>query len=240
MQRQLLQDSPSSLTEGQKWLALGAGALMLVIGARRHRLVALSMAAAATPLLYRGFTGRWPSFLMPSDDTKIALAGARGVHVRESVVLDLPIADVYRFWRRLENLPRFMAHLEAVAEDDLTGRSHWIAAGPGGLRVEWDAEIINEVENHTLGWRSLPGSDVITAGSVNFDRENGDRSTKLTVHLQYAPPAGRAGARVAWLFGRAPEQTIREDLRRLKELLEAGGLRENPSTAHHPFPTVVR
>jgi len=82
--------------------------------------------------------------------------------------LELPIADVYGFWRRLENLPRFMAHLDAVTEDADAGRSHWVAAGPAGLRVEWDAEIINEVENQTLGWRSLPGSDVVTAGSVQY------------------------------------------------------------------------
>jgi uncharacterized membrane protein len=142
--------------------------------------------------------------------------------VRESVVLELPIADVYRFWRRLDNLPRFMAHLETVTEDATAGRSHWVAAGPGGLRVEWDAEIINEVENKTLGWRSLPGSDVVTAGSVNFDPLDDGRRTRLTVHLQYAPPAGRAGAFVASLFGRAPEQTIRQDLQRLKDLLAAG------------------
>jgi uncharacterized membrane protein len=89
------------------------------------------------------------------------------------------------------------------------------------VRVEWDAEIVSDVEPKTLGWRSLPGSDVVTAGSVNFDVVRGG-ATQITVHLQYAPPAGRAGALVASLFGRAPGQTIREDLRRLKQLLEAG------------------
>ena len=73
-----------------------------------------------------------------------------------------------------------------------------------------------------IAWRSLPGSDVATAGSVNFDSVRGGRDTQVTVHLQYAPPAGRAGAFVATLFGREPSQTIREDLRRLKQMLEAG------------------
>ena len=88
--------------------------------------------------------------------------------------------------------------------------------------MEWDAEIINDVEDQLIAWRSLPGSDVVSAGSVNFDAVRGGRSTQVSVHLQYAPPAGRAGALLSRLFGREPSQTIREDLRRLKQLLEAG------------------
>jgi uncharacterized membrane protein len=220
-------ESQLSLAEVENWAALGAGGLLLLLGASRRSLAGLGMAAAATPLIYRGVTGRWPKAIaacVPSDDSKSALAGDRGLHVRESVRLELPVAYVYRFWRRLENLPSFMAHLDRVTVDDATGRSHWVAKGPAGLSVEWDAEVINEVENQTLGWRSLPGSDVVTAGSVNFDSVRGGRGTQVTVKLQYAPPAGKAGAVVAALFGRAPYQTIREDLRRLKQLLEAGEL----------------
>jgi uncharacterized membrane protein len=113
-----------------------------------------------------------------------------------------------------------MTHLESVTEKS-DGRSHWVARGPGGVRVEWDAEIINEVENKVIGWRSLTGSDVVNAGAVNFDPGRGG-GTKLTVHIQYAAPAGRAGALVASLLGREPSQTVREDLRRFKQLLEAG------------------
>jgi uncharacterized membrane protein len=102
------------------------------------------------------------------------------------------------------------------------GRSQWVAAGPAGLGVEWEAEIINEIENKVLAWRSLPGSDVVTAGSVNFAAARGGRSTQVSVRLQYAPPAGRAGSLVASLFGRAPSQTIRDNLRHFKQLLEAG------------------
>jgi uncharacterized membrane protein len=114
-----------------------------------------------------------------------------------------------------------MEYLDRV--DDLgNGRSHWVAKGPAGKTVEWDAEIINEVENKVIGWRSLSDADVPIAGSVNFDAVRNGRATQLSVRLQYAPPAGRAGAFVAMLFGREPSQTIREDLRRLKQLLEAG------------------
>lgn len=215
-----------SLSQLQSWAALGAGAALLVYGAKRRSLAGLGLTIAGTPFLYRGIRGRWPELAnraaarYGSDDTRAALAGDRGMHVREAVQLEKPVAEVFRFWRRLENLPRFMEHLESVTEG-VDGRSHWIARGPAGVRVQWDAEIINESENQVIGWRSLPGSDVVSAGSVNFDSIRGD-STQVTVHLQYEAPAGRAGEVAATLLGRSPSQTIREDLRRFKQLLEAG------------------
>jgi uncharacterized membrane protein len=216
-------DERSPSVDAESWLALGTGALLLILGASRRSLVGASLAFASAPLLYRGFTGRWPSVVNgygQSGDTRAALGGDRGVHVRESVRVDRPVGTVYGFWRRLENLPRFMTHLDAVTELG-EGRSHWLAAGPAGLAVEWHAEIINDVENEVIGWRSLPGSDVVTAGSVHFKPIQGDRSTQVTVHLQYAPPAGKVGALVAALFGREPSQTIRADLRQFKKLLES-------------------
>jgi uncharacterized membrane protein len=214
-------------------MALSAGALLLMVGATRRSPLGACLAASSVPLLYRGITGRWPGIAngsSQSDRTKTALGGERGVHVRESVRLELPLAEVYRFWRRLEHLPRFTTHLERVTETS-DGRSHWVAAGPAGLTVEWDAEIINEVENQVLGWRSLAGSNVVTAGSVNFDAVRGGRSTQVSVHLQYAPPAGTLGSAVASLFGREPSQTIREDLRHFKQLLEAGEMPRSTATA---------
>ena len=89
------------------------------------------------------------------------------------------------------------------------------------MPVEWDAEIINEIENKVIGWRSLPGADVITAGSVNFQAVRGGAATQVYVHLQYAAPAGRVGALVASITGTEPSQSIREELGRLKQLLEA-------------------
>jgi len=211
-----------SVRQLENLAALSSGTLLLLFGATSRSRVGRYAAIAAAPLLYRGLMGAWPIGSQRGADTRVALAGDRGLQVREAIRLERPLEEVYAFWRQLENLPRFMSYLESVTENTDVGRSHWVARGPGGILVEWDAEIINEVENQVLAWRSLPDSDIVTAGSVNFDRVRGGRSTQLTVNLQYAPPAGRGGATVAWLFGRAPSQTIREDLRRLKQLLEAG------------------
>ena len=139
----------------------------------------------------------------------------------ESIRIERPVEDLYRFWRNLSDLPRFMSHLERV--DELGDRrSHWVAKGPAGSRVEWNAEIINEIPNEVIGWQSLPGSDMVTAGSVKFEPTPDGRATNLTVHLQYAPPAGRLGNAIAQLFATEPAQAIRNDLERLKMMLETG------------------
>lgn len=204
--------------------ALTTATAVVAYGLSRRSLPGVFLAAAATPIAYRGLSGEWPrrgNGHSPRTMTRAALGGKRGVHVRESVRLEKPIDEVYRFWRNLENLPQFMNYLEEV-KDLGNRRSHWVAKGPAGTRVEWDAEIINEIENKLIGWQSLPGGDVSTGGSVNFDTARNGRSTQVSVHFQYAPPAGRAGSFIAMAFGREPSQTVREDLRRLKQLLEAG------------------
>ena len=212
----------TSYHEVERWVTLATATALMAYGFSRRNVPGVCLAIAATPLAYRGMAGAWPRLNgSTSEDTNVALSGHRGIHVREAVRVEKPIAEVYRFWRNLENLPRFMTHLSDVTNLG-SGRSHWVAEAPGNLTVEWDAQIINEVENKVIGWRSLPGSDVVTAGSVNFSTVRQGRSTEISVHLQYEPPAGRAGALVAKIFGRNPASMIREDLRHFKQLLEAG------------------
>ena len=149
-----------SLSDLESWAAIGGAAGLLLVGLSRRNLNALWLAALAAPLMYRGIAGEWPEFLgrhLPSDDPQEAFSGDRGMHVLESVQLERPLSEVYRFWRRLENLPRFMSRLDRVTQHNDSGLSHWVARGPGKLRVEWDAQIINEVENQVIGWESLPG-----------------------------------------------------------------------------------
>jgi uncharacterized membrane protein len=200
--------------------AIGA----LALSRREGRLPA---AAAAGGLLLRGFAGYCPVSALAGRnsryrDSREALGGSGGVHVLESITIARPLDEVFRFWRTLSNLPRFMRHLERVEELDRT-RSRWTARGPAGLRVSWDAHIINEIPNEVMGWQSVGDADVISAGSVHFKpAPNG--GTELVVHLQYEPPAGQLGAWFASLFGEEASQQIREDLRRLQDYLEAGKL----------------
>ena len=162
-------------------------------------------------------------------DTRRRLGGSAGIHVEEAVTVSRPPSEVFRFWRNFENLPRFMNHLRAVSQRE-AGISHWVARGPAGMNVEWDARIINEIDGRLLAWQSLEGSEVATAGSVNF-RET-PRGTEVRVHLQYNPPAGRLGAAVARLLGEEPTVQIHDDLRRFKQLIETG---EIPTTKGQPL-----
>lgn len=148
-----------------------------------------------------------------------ALLGAKAV--QRSITIGRPPAEVYAFWRRLEQLPLFMRHLESVQELDAR-RSHWVATGPLDTRVEWDAEIITDEPDRLIAWRSAPGAQVRHEGMVRFLPAPGDRGTEVHVDLTYAPPAGPLGVALAKVTGREPSQQISEDLRRLKQILETG------------------
>jgi uncharacterized membrane protein len=209
----------------ERWLSIASGAGLAIYGFGRRDRAGLTAAALGGALLWRGSTGWCPVYAAlcvdtsgARQDTRRALGGRGGILVDERVTIDAPIDELYRFWRDFENLPRFMTHLESVFTRP-DGRSHWVAKGPAGTTVAWDAEIINEVPNQVIGWRSLPGSDVVSAGSVNFDSA-GPGHTQVAVRLQYDPPGGKLGAAFAKLFGEDPSRQIREDLDRLKRLLE--------------------
>ncbi len=142
-------------------------------------------------------------------------------HVKKQVIIDAPAAELYRFWRDFENLPRFMRHLESVSVAG-DGRSHWVAKGPAGTTVEWDAEITEERPGELIAWRSTEGADVYNEGSVRFEEAAGGRGTIVRVELNYDPPGGLLGVAVAKLFGEEPAQQIDGDLRRFKQIIETG------------------
>jgi uncharacterized membrane protein len=165
-------------------------------------------------------------------------AADRAVRVEEVVTINRGVHEVYEFWRQFENFPRFMRHLESVERLD-GRRSRWRATGPGGLTVTWDAETLEDREDEWIAWRSLPGSRVQNSGSVRFAPAPGARGAEVRVQLQYTPPAGAFGRGIAWLFGEEPEQQVRDDLRRFKQLMETGEipLSDGPSLWRAAQPT---
>jgi uncharacterized membrane protein len=150
--------------------------------------------------------------------------------VKRSIIVNRSPEELYRFWRHFENLPRVMSSLESVRVLD-GRRSHWVAKGPAGTHVEWDAEIAGDNPNSYIAWRSLPGSAIETSGSVRFAPAAGGRGTLVEVEMYYVPLAGALGATVATLFGREPGREIAEALRRFKWLMETG---EIPTTSGQP------
>jgi uncharacterized membrane protein len=144
------------------------------------------------------------------------------MRVKRAVTINRPVEEVYAFWRDFENLPRFMYHLEMV-ENTGVNRSHWVAKAPAGKTVEWEAEVTDDRPNEAIAWRSIGSDDdVHNSGVVRFLPAPGGRGTEIHVELQYDPPAGKAGALVAKLFGEEPAEQTSDDLRRLKQVLETG------------------
>lgn len=144
----------------------------------------------------------------------------KGMVAQRAVTVGRPREELYRYWRDFRNLT-FMEHLEAVAVRD-DGTSHWVAKGPAGALLEWDAAITRENENERLDWEAIKGSGMVGGGSVLFKDAPGGRGTELKVLLFYDPPGGNLGSAFAKLFGGDPSQMIREDLRRFKQLMETG------------------
>jgi len=213
--------------DSERWISGVAGAALLVVGLRRPRWRRILWPLGGS-LVGRAVTGRCAvngaigrNTARPAGRTSsvASLRSGGGTRVERSVLVDRSPKDLFRFWRNFTNLPRFMDNLEAVTILD-EDRSHWVAKGPAGTRVEWDATIHNEIEFELIAWRSLPGADVDQAGSVHFVPAGGGM-TEVRVVLHYRPPAGKVGDVVAKLFGEDPARQIANDLRRFKQVVEA-------------------
>lgn len=142
------------------------------------------------------------------------------LYIADSVVVARPAGTLYRFWRDFENLPQVMPHLQSVRRIG-ENRSHWIAHAPWGGRMEWHSEVIDDVPNERLAWRTIDGSDIYNAGSVRFLPRDSGNATEVTVELLYVPPAGAIGAAVAKLFGKDAGQEMRADLETFKSIMES-------------------
>jgi uncharacterized membrane protein len=173
--------------------------------------------------------------------TALALLSARGrapepIEVSRAITVQRSATEIYGFWRKLHNLPRAFQHITSVvALDEL--RSRWVLEGPAGLRVDWTAEIVEDIPGSVIGWRSLPGSDIGHEGRLQLISAPGARGTEVRVHMKWTPPVGRVGAAVAKLLGAAPELLMSADLRRLKQILETGDVMRSDASIHrgmHP------
>jgi uncharacterized membrane protein len=215
-----------------------AGSLLTYYGVRQKSWSGAGLAVVGLGLLGGGVKGSrswFPRVHQPGESRggNRTIPYETGIRIDEAITINLPRQEVYEFWRDPGNLAEFMEHVESVrpvAAEPGSGTSdssaarltHWVAKGPGGRRMEWDAEIINEIQSELIAWRSLPGSEVANAGSVNFADAPGGRGTEVRIALQYNPPGGAVGALVARLFGEEPSVQIHHDLMRLKTQMETG------------------
>lgn len=202
-----------------------AGGALAVLGIAKGGWAGWGLALVGGGLVYRGATGHCGLYQALDVNTAhkdhTGVKHGHGIRVEKSVTINKQPEELYEFWRNFSNLPRFMKHLESV-HDKGGSYSHWVVKAPAGMTVEWDAEVINEIENELIAWRSLEGATVPNAGSVRFEHAPGNRGSILRVSLSYEPPGGMIGSKIAKLFGEEPDQQVEEDLRRFKQLMEAG------------------
>lgn len=220
MQSNIYPKSQVNVGQMERVASVLGGAGMVMLALTRPSRASFLAALSGGYLLYRGFSGN----CLVYEAVGIQRAGTNGragIKVERSLTVYRPREEVYRFWRNFENFPRFMKHLESVKESE-NGRSHWVAKAPLDMTVEWDAEMTEERENELISWRSLPGSEIENSGTVRFKDAPGGRGTEVQVMMKYNPPGGSASAAFAKLFGKEPNQQVREDLGRFKEVIETG------------------
>jgi uncharacterized membrane protein len=218
--------SETNVGDAERWVSVIFGSALAVYGLKMRSVPGLAVGAVGAALVWRGATGSCPVYeafgvsTAPGQGDQVSVPYGKGVGIDKTVTIDATPEKLYAFWRNFENLPKFMHNLESVSVHD-ANRSHWVARGPAGTKVAWEAEIINEIPNELIGWRSIDGSQVDNAGSVHFTPIAGGRGTEIKVVLRYDPPAGVVGAAISKLLGEDPEAQVGDDLRRLKLLFES-------------------
>ncbi|MEV7969547.1 SRPBCC family protein [Sphaerisporangium sp. NPDC088356] len=183
-------------------------------GWRRRRVTAVTAAVA-------GLTAVDLYTAMRANRRRRGIQAPSVMSLHAAITVYRPRQEVYDFWHDFENLPRFMAHLESV-ETIGGGYSHWRASAPAGRCIEWDAEIVEDRPGELIAWRSTESAAVRNRGSVSFTDAPGGRGTEVRVEIEYDPPGGKVGLAFARLLGEHPEQQVRDDLRRFKQVMETG------------------
>ncbi len=199
----------------ERWISMAAGAALAIYGLTRESMAgkaALSLTGGY--LFYRGQTGYCALYDALGVNTA---KGVSGVSVEKTITINRSPEEVYRFWHNFENLPRFMEHLESVRILD-NRRSHWVATVPGGMTLEWDAEMIDDVPNERISWQSLPNAEVQNEGSVEFRRIPGG-ATRLLFKATYSGPG--VGSATSKVLQYISEKQLEKELNQFKNLIES-------------------
>jgi uncharacterized membrane protein len=246
--RRVKHASAPNVGESERAVSAVVGGMIAAAGIKRRGLGGFALALLGAELIRRGATGHCMLYeaigfssangdgmtnaerlsgglatgtSRPDVRGAAATVNARkSIKIERSIVIDRPATELYAFWRNFGNLPRFLDHLESVV-DLGGGRSRWVARAPGNTRVEWDAEIVNDIPDELIAWKTVGQPDVAHAGSVHFTPRARGRGTDVRLVMDYEPPGGRVAAVAAKIIGESPDQKIREDLERLKAVLES-------------------
>lgn len=200
-----------------------AGGALIGAGLMRRGPARALLVSVGAGFVLRGATGHCTLYRQLGIDhldrrQRDGVPGNRGLKIEYGVEVRCPAPELYQFWRNIEQLPRILRHVETVEAVD-AWHSHWMARGPLGPALEWDAEIINEHENELIAWQSVHGASLQNAGSVRFEPFS-DSVTYVKVCIELQPIGGTAALALARLFGTDPQRELKEDLERFKDFAE--------------------
>ncbi|HEY7863663.1 MAG TPA: SRPBCC family protein, partial [Thermoanaerobaculia bacterium] len=173
------------------WAAMVGGGLMALYGLTRCDRSGLLLALMGGGIAFQGYRGDLSmvqNMRLERDFTANGDPSASALRWQQTIQCREPIENIYRVWRRLENLPRLIDHLDSVLP--LGGnRFRWVVRTPAGV-LEWDTKLVEERRDRLVAWQSAPGSAVESAGVMEFDSAPGSSATELHVALSYLPPEG--------------------------------------------------
>lgn len=205
----------SNVSTLERIAMIASGAYLLYKGAsKEHKSIGEITAGGA--MLARGISGYCPLY-----DAVGHLKNdkASNVNIRISSLINKPVSEVYAFWRDLENLPKFMTHLESVKPLTYT-TSKWTAKGPAGMgKLSWKAEILKDEKEKIISWNSLPESTIQNAGKVVFKPKG--NATEIDVTISYQAPMGIAGESAAKLLNPYFEKLVQADITNFKSYMES-------------------
>jgi uncharacterized membrane protein len=135
--------------------------------------------------------------------------------VEESIDVNVPVSTAYNQWTQFEEFPKFMESVREVKQLD-DRHLHW-RADVAGKETQWDAEIVEQVPDQRIAWRSIGG--VKNSGVVTFHRI-ADSKTRVMLQMDYAPQS--MGEKIGDVLG-AVKMQLKGNLKRFKELLESRG-----------------
>jgi len=228
-----------NVPQNERTISLIGGSVLTVLGVvvaiSRRNLVGALIALVGGNLIYQGITGHSPLYRLlgsnravRTNPQSVSVPHEQGEHLVAVMTVNRPVEELYSIWRNFQNLPSIMSYLDKV---EITNDTHsrWTVKSPIGTPVSWDAEIINEVKNEVIGWRSLQNAQVANAGSVRFRPAPYGQGTEIRVTLEYVAPGQKLGVAVANWLGQNPEQQLQDDLERFKMYIEKGEFKPAPT-----------
>jgi uncharacterized membrane protein len=213
-----------NVADNERYISLLGGALLALVGLRERGWFGLALGVISGDLLYRGITGHchiYSAMGLNSARHSTRSRQRQVIRLEQTVTVDRPVEDVYRFWREMENFSTFFEYLKVSRLSDV--HSRWVIDLPGGASAEWNAKVINEADNALIAWRSLDNADIDNAGAVYFMPSVNGRSTDVRVVINYTLSATGTGSALASVLGQDPDRQLADELQHMKTLVEAGG-----------------